>query len=342
MMDNVYVLDQIHELQILVHKLNDLSIKIPELFQVGAIIAKLPPSWNNYKKNLLHMAEELTLEQIGTHLRIEEENRIRDGTNFVSKVNERTVNYVQNGGVGSSKTHKSFKPNKKTFKKTNSNKDKKGRACFHCGKKCHYVRECRFLKNEMKEKELNTSEANVVDEIVAMVSEMQISMITEVHMANAVENSSEWWYDSGATIHVCNNKLLFKEYVEAGNGLEVLMGNHNTAKVLGTGKVELILSSGKKLVLTNVYHVPDIKKNLVSASLLSKNSVKAVHESNKLILSKCGEFVGKGYFCNGMYKLSLIINKNNVGCAYVVISSLLWHARLGHLNFKYMKVLNLR
>uniref|UniRef100_A0A2N9HTL3 Uncharacterized protein n=1 Tax=Fagus sylvatica TaxID=28930 RepID=A0A2N9HTL3_FAGSY len=69
----------------------------------------------------------------------------------------------------------------------------------------------------MKDKELNTSEANVVDEIVAMVSEMQIGMITEVHMASAAENSSEWWYDSGATIHVCNNKL-FKEYVEAGNG----------------------------------------------------------------------------------------------------------------------------
>ena len=88
----------------------------------------------------------------------------------------------------------------------------------------------------MKEMELNTSEANVVDEIVAKVSEMQIGMITEVHMANAAENSSEWWYDSGATIHVCNSKMLFKEYVEAGNGLEVLMDNHNTAKVLGIGK----------------------------------------------------------------------------------------------------------
>uniref|UniRef100_A0A2N9HBR3 CCHC-type domain-containing protein n=1 Tax=Fagus sylvatica TaxID=28930 RepID=A0A2N9HBR3_FAGSY len=310
MMDNVSVLDQMHELQILVHKLNDLSIKIPELFQVGAIIAKLPPSWNNYRKKLLHMAEGLTLEQIGTHLRIEEESRIREGTNSVSKVNEGTVNYVLNGGVGSSKTNKSFKPNKKIVKKTNSNKDKKGRACFHCGKKGHYIRECRFLKNQMKEKELNTSEANVVDEIVAM------------------------WYDSGATIHVCNNKMLFKEYVEAGNGLEVLMGNHNIAKVLGTGTVELILSSGKKLKLTNVYHVLDIKKNLVSASLLSKNGVKDVLESDKLILSKFGVFVGKGYSCNGMYKLSLIINKNDVGCAYIVDSSLLWHARLGHLNFK--------
>ena len=44
-------------------------------------------------------------------------------------------NYVLNGEVGSNKTNKSFRPNKKIVKKTNSNKDKKGRACFHCGKK---------------------------------------------------------------------------------------------------------------------------------------------------------------------------------------------------------------
>ena len=62
-------------------------------------------------------------------------------------------------------------------------------------------------KKKKKNKELNTSEANVIDEIVAMVSEMQISMITEVHMANAAENSSEWWYDSGSTVHVCYNKI---------------------------------------------------------------------------------------------------------------------------------------
>ena len=99
------------------------------------------------------------------------------------------------------------------------------------------------------------------------------------------------------------------------------------------------MSSDKMLILTNVFYVPDIKKNLVSANLLCKSSVKAVLESNKLNLSKNGIFVGKGYATDGIYKIS-IINKEVSSCAYIVDSSYLWRARLGHLNFKYLKFMS--
>ena len=78
------------------------------------------------------------------------------------------------------------------------------------------------------------------------------------------------------------------------------MGNHDKAKVLGKGTVEVKMSSGKVMILTNVFHVPKIKKNLASANLLCKSGVKAVLESDKLILSKNGIFVGKGYATDGM------------------------------------------
>ena len=68
MLNNVSILDQVHELQILVNELHDLSINILESFQVGAIIPKLPPNWNNFRKKLLHMSKDLTLEQFEQHL----------------------------------------------------------------------------------------------------------------------------------------------------------------------------------------------------------------------------------------------------------------------------------
>ena len=125
-------------------------------------------------------------------------------------------------------------------------------------------------------------------------------------------------------MHVCNNKKQFKTYDESSIEQQVLMGNHNKAKVLGKGTAEVKMSSGKMMILTNVFHEPDIKKNLVSANLLYKSGVKAVLELDKLILSKNRIFVGKGYTTNSMYKLS-IINKEVSGCAYIVDSSYLWH-----------------
>ena len=142
-----------------------------------------------------------------------------------------------------------------------------------------------------------------------------------------------------ATVHVCNNKKQYKTYDESSIEQQVLMGNHNKVKVLGKGTVEVKMSSGKMMILTNAFHVPDIKKNLVSANLLCKSGVKAIRESDKLILSKNEIFVGKGYATNDMYKLS-IINKEVFGCAYIVDSSYLCHARLGHLNFKYLKFMS--
>ena len=93
------------------------------------------------------------------------------------------------------------------------------------------------------------------------------------------------------------------------------------------------------LILTNVFHVPTIKKNLVFSNLLCKSGVKAALESNKLILSKDETFVGKGFTTDGMYKPS-IINKEVSSCAYIVDSSYLQHARLEHLNFKYLKFMS--
>ena len=185
MLHNISVLDQVYELQILVNKLRDLSINIPESFQMGAIIAKLPPSWNNFKKKLLHMSEDLTLEQFGQHLWIEEESWVRNGTNTDSKVNVNNVSNVQSGS--SSKTNKYLKVNKSEsgFKKNNSknpNKDKKNQTCFHCRKKGHYIYECKLLKNKKNDEEGNAIEMNVIEDIVVMVSGIHIDMIIEVHM----------------------------------------------------------------------------------------------------------------------------------------------------------------
>ena len=97
----------------------------------------------------------------------------------------------------------------------------------------------------------------------------------------------------------------------------------------------LKIASRKKLTLNNVLYVPKIQKYMVSGSLLNKHGFLMVFESNKVILSKSGMYVGKGYVSDELFKLNVmtIINKNNKSSVYMLESSNLWHGRLGHVNY---------
>jgi hypothetical protein len=83
-----------------------------------------------------------------------------------------------------------------------------------------------------------------------------------------------------------------------------------------------------------VQHVPSIRKNLISVSLLCRDGYKLVFESNKCVLSKFGTFIGKGYESGGLFRLSLcdsdvkyVNHINNYDEANM------WHSRLCHINF---------
>ena len=66
------------------------------------------------------------------------------------------------------------------------------------------------------------------------------------------------------------------------------------------------MNYGKELTLTNVLYVLEIRKNLVSGSLLNSHGFQLVFESNKFVLSKNEMYVGKGYMSSGMWKLNVM------------------------------------
>jgi hypothetical protein len=120
--------------------------------------------------------------------------------------------------------------------------------------------------------------------LVAMISKLCNGMINELHIPTSTM-SNDWWYDFGATIHICNNKNHFKDYEVAQDGQKVLMRNSNAIKVRAKGSVELNFTSRNKLLLDNVLHILDIRKNLVFVNLLCKKGFTVVLESDKIILS---------------------------------------------------------
>ena len=162
-----------------------------------------------------------------------------------------------------------------------------------------------------------------------------ISFYAVVSEVNLVGNTKEWWVDTGATRHICSDKKMFSSYEAINDGEQLFMRNSSTSKVEGKGKVILKMAFGKELTLNNALHVPEIRKNLVSGSLLSKKGFRLVFESDKFVLTKSGIYVGKGYMSNRLFKMNVMTivsdsNHKNTSFAYMLESSNIWHGRLGH------------
>ncbi|XP_073222326.1 uncharacterized protein [Cicer arietinum] len=171
--------------------------------------------------------------------------------------------------------------------------------CFYCGKDGHMARKCR-RKHDL------SNQANLTEE-------QFIAMITEIRL---VGGSDGWWIYTGASHHVCYDRDMFKTYV-AAEDKKMLLGDSHTTNVAGIGDVELIFTSGKTLILKDVMHTPEIRKNLVSGFLLNKTWFTQSIGAYLYIISKNGIFVGKRYASDGMFQLNVEFNKMSLS-AYML------------------------
>ncbi|GJX04759.1 zinc finger, CCHC-type containing protein [Tanacetum coccineum] len=71
-------LEQYNELLGILGRFTQHNMNMDESIKVSCIIDKLPPSWKDFKHTLKHLKEELTLIELGSHLRIEESLRAQD------------------------------------------------------------------------------------------------------------------------------------------------------------------------------------------------------------------------------------------------------------------------
>ncbi|GJY86548.1 retrovirus-related pol polyprotein from transposon TNT 1-94 [Tanacetum coccineum] len=345
MVDSKSVVSQVQDLQVLLHDIHAEGMTLSETFQIAAIIEKLPPSWVELKNYLKHKRKEMSVEDLVVRLRIEEDNKLDQKDTYTP--DSAKANMVEHAG---SSSRFNSKGNKKDKKKN----DKKGKGkseylapkagivkqkfqgtCYNCDQPGHRAANCKMPKR------VNPRQANMVDEnvdMIAMVSDV-CAMISEVNLVGT--NNSGWWIDTGATRHVCADKSMFHSFRAVDNGQKLYMGNSATADIKGEGDVILKMTSEKELKLTNVLYVPEIRKNLVSGWLLNKFGFRLVFESDKFVLSKNQMYVGKGYAVDAMFKLNVMVVKNDINkmnsSAYLIESSNVWHGRLGHVNFNSMR-----
>ena len=78
MTDERPVVQQAHEIQSLAKKLEYFKCVLPDKFVAGGIIAKLPPSWNNFATSLKNKRQEFSVADLIGTLDVEEKARAKD------------------------------------------------------------------------------------------------------------------------------------------------------------------------------------------------------------------------------------------------------------------------
>nr|ABB47331.1 retrotransposon protein, putative, Ty1-copia subclass [Oryza sativa Japonica Group] len=314
-----------HEIQMLIKELENNHCELPDKFVAGGIIAKLPPSWSDFATSLKHKRQEFSVTDLIGSLGIEEKARAKD--NRGKKIEGgSSANLVQkNNPHASHNNNKKVKPDVKPKATTNFKKKGKGKAkgdCFVCGKPGHWAKDCPERKDKKSANMVISEEGGTLGYGKFLPTVLSICY------------SPDWWVDTGANIHVCVDISLFSSY-QVGRGSSLLMGNGSLAAVHGVDTVDLKFTLGKIVQLKNVQHVPSIKKNLVSGSLLYKDGFRLVFESNKCGVSKYGTFIGKGYDSGGLFRFSLddMCNKVVNHVSDDDDESNVWHSRLCHVNF---------
>ncbi|KAK3007741.1 hypothetical protein RJ639_014050 [Escallonia herrerae] len=125
---------------------------------------------------------------------------------------------------------------------------------------------------------------------------------------------------------------------------KALMANDVACKVVRIGSIQIKMHDGIVRTLTDVRHVPELRKNLISLGTLDSNGCSYRAAGGVMRIIKGALIVMKGLKQNSLY---LLQGSTVTGAATIALSSnidsdttKLWHMHLGHMNERGMDVLS--
>ncbi|WRX12668.1 zinc finger protein [Theobroma cacao] len=323
MSEGTSVNTHIDEFNRVILDLKNIDVKIEDEDLALILLCSLPPSYENFVDTILYGRDTLTFEDVRASLNSKELKKKVGGIRNENQAEGLVVNRGRGKEKGLDRKGKS---------------SAKGKTCWNCGQKGHFRQDCAKFKDDEK---FNKSEntANVVgDDFDTFEETDNVLAITNCNLMDT------WILDSACCFHICPRRDWFTtyQYVDMGT---VQLGDDFSLSVVGIGTIRIKMFDGMVRTL-EVKYVPDMKKNLISLSLLDKKDYKYSGQDGVLNVSKGALTIMKGKLSGDLYCL---VGNTVIETVSVVSSNdpeddvtRLWNMRFGHMSERGIRKLSKR
>ncbi|KAE8655616.1 hypothetical protein F3Y22_tig00117021pilonHSYRG00028 [Hibiscus syriacus] len=294
-------------------------------------------------ENLLAGQEAMAKQMGGVSLKGEEEAL------YTSKSRGTFQRYTGNGSKKDGDKVKNYQgkggPHSGGASKNRGNSRKFDGKCYNCGKMGHMAKDCWTKKKPVESNTATScSKENSEDgwDAEALFATEEEELALMVTTPERIDYKNDWIVDSGCSNHMTGNKQKLQNLSEYNGGRVVVTADNSRLPITHIGKTIVTPRYNTNQVqLQDVYHVPGMKKNLLSVAQLTSSGhyvlfgpqdVK-VYRDVKITETPTME----GRRLESIYVMS-------AESAYVDRTrknetSDLWHMRLGHVSYSKLSVM---
>ena len=148
---------------------------------------------------------------------------------------------------------------------------------------------------------------------------------------NEQPQAEVWYVDTGCSNHMCGSKSSFC-FLNEGFRSTVSFGDCSTVNVMGKGDINIRTKNGFVETISNVFYVPDLKSNLLSAGQLQEKGYIIIiiqKGACEIYDPSRGAIAVVQMASNRLFPLK-IDSVQSFLMAEVKDLSWLWHVRYGH------------
>ncbi|KAL4303890.1 hypothetical protein GQ457_10G000190 [Hibiscus cannabinus] len=241
---------------------------------------------------------------------------------------------------------------KYAYHKSNKDETNKGKAtvnysvqnqsvvkCYRCGKPGHIKKYCRVKLSKVNV----ASEKDDDDQIKweqCFTVEVDEGPTQIQALSNTTKYEKEWIIDSGCSHHVTGNDSLFSEMRQHKMDRIIVTADDSAYPVAKEGDVQIGIDDRNSVKLNDVFHVPGLKRNLVSVAQITDSGKYVLFGPKDVKVLDNMKNISADVLTTGEKKGSLYVL--SAGEAYVkktsqTDSAEIWHARLGHVGYQLLR-----